>query len=347
MKVSADKNVYIVFTEYQLLQTLNICTGKFNSEQFLNIVYIIRQGKRMKSIDKGNDYNTNNIIFKFIDQEIPKNIVNLLIKEQPHHFFMFQDTTPLNIFLGHKMASIGAEVSLGPDGYGSYENLQKRYEFLSRVRTTLLNTKYLIKNKLFTGKIDFYNYTYASHHFIDNVWVTHPAEFVHRGKNKVRIEQLPELNSECLNLIKKLFNFSAVFPTNDSIYFFNQPVWNTLLDVEYNFLVNVIEQFPDNKVVLKLHPLTSQMMKDRYKDLLNLEILDGDFPAEILISSLQNCIVYSGWSTVLITENKSCNYYFNYPVFKKTGHPIMKQINIQPLKHISMVEAASEMKFPY
>lgn len=344
--MSVTKNVYIVFTEYQLLQTLNICTGKFNSAQFLNIVYIVRQGVRMKGIVKERDYNSPTITFKFYDDELPKNIVDMLIKEQPSRFFMFQDTTPLNIFLGHTMANLGVEVSLGPDGYGSYENLKKRFEFLSRIKTTFMHVNYLVKNNLFSGKIDFYNYTYASHKFIDNVWVTHPDEFVHRGKNTVTIEKLPELNSECLTLIKKLFSFNTNFPTRDVIYFFNQPLWNTLLDVEYNFLEDVIEQFPNNKVILKLHPLTSQEMKDRYKSLVKLEVLDGDFPAEILISSLQNCIVYSGWSTVLITENTSCNYYFNYPVFKKTEHPIMKQINIHPLKHISMIEAVSEMKFP-
>ena len=344
--MSVTKNVYIVFTEYQLLQALNICTGRFNNAEFLNIVYIVRQGRRMKGIIKDKNYNSTTINFKFCDQELPKTLVEMLISEKPNHFFMFQDTTALNIMLGRRMANLGIEVSLGPDGYGSYEDLKKRFEFLSRIKTTFMHVNYLVKNNLFSGKIDFYNYTYASHKFIDNVWVTHPDEFVHRGRNKVKIEKLPELNSECLTLIKKLFSFNTNFPTRDVIYFFNQPLWNTLLDVEYNFLEDVIEQFPNNKVILKLHPLTSQEMKDRYKSLGKLEVLDGDFPAEILISSLQNCIVYSGWSTVLITENTSCNYYFNYPVFKKTEHPIMKQINIHPLKHISMVEAVSEMKFP-
>lgn len=341
------KNVYVVFTEYQLLQAVNIASGIKKSENEANIIYIIRAGRRMMTIDKEKNHDVNNITFKFLDNFSAKQIERELLIEKAEHFFLFQNTTAITVHLGQIMFNRGAKVSLGPDGYGAYGHFNKRFKILSILKQSVTNNIFLLKNKLVSGKVHVFNYKYGAKKFITNIWVTHPDQYIHEGTNNINVLKLPELGASCVDIMKNLFSFNVDFPTNDTIYFFNQPVWNTLLDVEYNFLVNVIEQFPDNKVVLKLHPLTSQMMKDRYKDLLNLEILDGDFPAEILISSLQNCIVYSGWSTVLITENKSCNYYFNYPVFKKTGHPIMKQINIQPLKHISMVEAASEMKFPY
>jgi hypothetical protein len=48
----------------------------------------------------------------------------------------------------------------------------------------------------------------------------------------------------------------------------------------------------------------------------------------------------------LTTENKSCNYYYNYPIFKKMNDSILNQIEIVPLNHIKMVVSPEEMHFP-
>jgi hypothetical protein len=203
----------------------------------------------------------------------------------------------------------------------------------------------LIKNKLLSPKIHAFGYVYGSHNFINNLWITHPDQYNHRGANKVTIKKLPKFNDDCLNIVKKIFNFNNIFPTHDVIYFFNQPFWSGLLVLEYQFLIDVLASFPKREVVLKLHPLTSQEMKNKYRELDRVQIIESDVPAEILLLSLQNCIVYSGWSTVLITENTKCNYYFNYPFYKKSGHKNLNQLEIPALKHINMIESPNEMKF--
>ncbi len=340
------KNVYVVFTEYQLLQAINIATSVYKDSYFNNIIYIIREGKRMNGINRQLDYNEDNIVFKFLDLAPSKIIADTIKAEKPNHFLIFQDTTPINVYLGHTISKQGAKISLGPDGYGSYEVLKKRLKLLSIIKESFTNNLFLIKNKLFTGKIHIFDYTYGNNDFTKNIWVTHPKEYVHRGKNKVNVIELPSFNEKCLMLIKKLFNFKLVFPTQDSIYFFNQPLWVDLAKVEYDFLCKVLIQFPNKNVILKLHPLTSAEMKSKYKALDKLQVIDADFPAEIIISSLSNCIIYSGFSTVLITENKKCNYYFNYPVFRATGHRIIKQIGIPALNHIKMISTPEEMEFP-
>jgi hypothetical protein len=56
--------------------------------------------------------------------------------------------------------------------------------------------------------------------------------------------------------------------------------------------------------------------------------------------------VFSGWSTVLITENSSCNYYFNYPIYKDLNDKILSQIEILALNHITFINSPEEMQFP-
>jgi hypothetical protein len=87
-------------------------------------------------------------------------------------------------------------------------------------------------------------------------------------------------------------------------------------------------------------------MKANYKNIDGLDIIESSVPAEVLLLRLKNCIVFSGWSSVLITENKNCNYYFNHPVFKEMDDPILNQIDIMLLDHITMIKLPEEMEFP-
>jgi hypothetical protein len=176
--------------------------------------------------------------------------------------------------------------------------------------------------------------------------MTHPEQYKHHSKNQVNILKLPEFNKDCIEIISKCFNFKEEFPTEDVIYFFNQPLWSSLPKIEFNFLKEVITTFPERKIILKLHPLTSDKMKTKYKNLDGLQLIESSVPAEVLLLRLNNCVVFSGWSSVLITENKNCNYYFNYPIYKELNDPILNQINIILLDHIRIVNSPEEMKFP-
>jgi hypothetical protein len=162
----------------------------------------------------------------------------------------------------------------------------------------------------------------------------------------VTILKLPDFDKKCIRYIAKFFNFSAEFRIDNVIYFFNQPLWSLLADKEFEFLEEVLVNFPDDDIVVKLHPLTDPKMKLKYQKLNRLKIIDSTVPAEVILLNLKNCIVYSGWSSVLITENKTCNYYFNYPMFKKMDDPILNRIGLIVLDHIKMIESPQEMKFP-
>jgi hypothetical protein len=345
--VGLRKNVFIVFTEYQFLQALNIASGVFNSLGHINHIFLVRKGKRLMNIDANKNWLADNIKIQILDNEKPKKIANLILNENPNHFLFFQAISALNVYLAYTLAKRGAEISLGPDGYNAYAIFNKNYHFLSIIKDSFKENYFLFKQKLFTGKIHRFDYyTYGNNRFINNLWITYPEQYKHQAKNKVNILKLPEFNELCIGIISDCFNFTDEFPTENAIYFFNQPLWSSMPEKEYNFLKQVIATFPQKKIVIKLHPLTSPKMKANYKNIDGLDIIESSVPAEVLLLRLKNCIVFSGWSSVLITENKNCNYYFNYPVFKEMDDPILNQIDILLLDHITMIKLPEEMEFP-
>lgn len=341
------KNVYLVLTEYQFLQAVNIATGIYQDDECINVIYLVRNGNRLKGIDASKPMNINNTQIKVLDGTTPKEITNRIFNDKPDHFLFFQEGSAINAYLVHKLANRGSVISLGPDGYKAFAEFKKKLWFLSFVTDTFKQNKYLFKNKLYSSTIlPFDYYTYGNNKFIDNLWITHPEQYIHRAKNKVTILKLPDFSNECITFIAKCFNFVEDFPLENVIYYFNQPFWASLIDTDFNFIERVLAHFPDKKMIVKLHPLTTAETKLRYQQLGQVTIIMSPVPAEVLLLKLKNCIVFTGWSSVLITENKSCNYYFNYPIYKKVNNANIKQIEIPALKHITMISSPAEMKFP-
>jgi hypothetical protein len=342
-----QKNVYVVLTEYQLLQAINIATGVYADPAVVNIIYIVREGTRLMTINADKVWSLDNIKIIIFDDRSAKEIAEILLRENPHHFLFFQAGFAINVYLAHTFAKIGVEISLGPDGYGCYAVFNKRFHLLSVAVDSFKQNYYLIINKLFSGKMHWFDYyTYGNHSFINNLWITHPKKYKHLAKNKLRIVPLPQFPTSSIDFISKIFNFNTSFPLEDAIYFFNQPFDFVLAEKEYDFLKQVLIRFPEKKVILKLHPLTNLETKLKYESLCCLKLIESNVPAEVLLLRLKNCIVFSGWSAALITENNSCNYYFNYPIYKAMNHLIVKQSNIVELDHIKMVSSPLEMKFP-
>ncbi|MBP9848369.1 MAG: hypothetical protein KBC58_02915 [Flavobacterium sp.] len=341
------KNVFVVLTEYQFLQASNIAIGSYDDSSYKNLIYVIRNGNRLRGLQSNKDLKINNTHVIILEGYAPKSVVDKILEEKPNHFFFFQAINAINVYLGYTLAKKGTEISLGPDGYGTYSKFKKKNWFLSFLRDTFKQNKFLIQNKLFANKIlPFDYYSFGNHKFINNLWITHPEQYQHSSKNKVNIIKLPSFNQGSIDFIKNCFEFDEDYPTENVIYYFNQPFWPTLIDKEFDFLEEVLKHFPEKNIVIKLHPLTSPAVILRYKEFKKFEIINSTVPAEVILLNLKNCIVFSGWSTVLITENSSCNYYFNYPIYKDLNDKILSQIEILALNHITFINSPEEMQFP-
>lgn len=343
-----NKNVYLVLTEYQFLQAVNLSTSIYNDSNHINIIYVVRSGKRLMGIDATEQWALGTVQVNILDNEAPKEIFKIILNEQPNHFFIFQGNSALNIFLGDSLSRKGVEISLGPDGYGMYSIYNKKHPILSFIKNTYKGNRYLLQNRLFNGRIyRFDHYKYGNHKFIDNIWVTHPEKYIHQAKNKVNILKLPIFNKTCIDYIKKFFNFNDEFPTDNVIYYFNQPLWTELIERELSFLEGVLKNFPNENIILKLHPLTPPRTKSMYQAIDRLKIIESSVPAEVILLNLKNCIVFTGWSSVLITENTACNYYFNYNIYKNSNVKFLNQSEIILLDHIALIEDPKLMMFPH
>lgn len=343
--MTKNKNVFLVLTEYQLLQAINIASQAFDRE---NVIYILRSGKRLMSINVDNVSCFANLRLAILENKSPEEIAKIILNEKPNHFLFFQGGFALNVFLAHSLSKKGVEISLGPDGYGPYAIFNKRFHSISVIRDSFKQNLYLFKNRLFSGKIHRFDYyRYGNHCFIDNLWITHPEQYLHKSKNNVNILKLPDFSDNCIDLIKNIFSFSNEFPTENVIYFFNQPLKNGIIETEYAFVKSVLDRFPEKLLIIKLHPLTKPETKLFYQQLSGVTVIESNVPAEVLLLTLNNCIVFTGWSAVLITENINCNYYFNYPIYKVLDDSNINQIDIVNLKHINMINSAGEMEFPH
>lgn len=348
MNSSKHINLFLPQTEYHFLQSINLSTSLFSSDKFINKIYLVKNKIRFKDLSKDSELIHNNIQIYIFDEIESKALANKILAQKIDHFFIFQAISFLNVFLGHKLSQRGVEVSLGQDGYIAYCIFNKKNPLLTLIKNSFYQNYNLLKNKLYLNKIFLFDYyKYGNYNFITNLWLSHPDQYIHVSKNKVNIKKLPFYNEACLQIICKFFSCNFNSPTYDSVYYFNQPLWTKeMVSEEFKFLRATLEHFKEKKVYLKLHPLTPVTTIKLYQQLSNLEIIELKAPAEILLIKLKNCIVFSGWSTVLMTENKNCNYYFNYPIYKNCGGKAVDQSEMIILNHINEITHPEKMKFP-
>ena len=186
--MSFKNNIYVVLTEYQFLPAVNIATGIYNDPEILNIIYIIRRGTRLMTIDSNKNWDFSNIQIIFLDEKKPFEIAEIILEKNPSHFLFFQGGYALNVYLAYKLSRRGAEISLGPDGYGPYAVFNKKFHLLSLIIDSFKQNKFLFKNNLFNGKFHLFDYyKYGNLKFIKNLWITHPDQYKHRANNKPNI----------------------------------------------------------------------------------------------------------------------------------------------------------------
>lgn len=345
--MSEKRNIYIVLTEYQFLQSVNISINKYSSDEYINKIYVVRNGIRLMGLDENKKMRLDNLQVYILENKKPKEIVGFILNENPDHFFIFQANSPINVFLGYTLAKKNVEISLGPDGYSLYNIYNKEHAFFSLVKDSVYANLFLIKNMLFRGKVyRFDYYKYGNQKFINNIWVTHPEQYIHQTKYKTEIIRLPDFNQKTLEFVRSCFDYNESFPTENVIYYFGHSYVPELIKAEFDFLNGVLDNFPKNDIIVKLHPRASKEYKELFQSIERIKIIESTVPAEIIIASLKNCIVFSMMSSVLMMENKSCNYYFNYPIYKNSNYDLLDQSEIIVLDHIKLIDKPELMRFP-
>jgi hypothetical protein len=342
-------NLFLAQTEYHLLISIHLASTLYSDEDIENVIFVIQTEKRLKNIIKRKKIK--NIRFKYLENVSQKEKFKILKRISCDRFIFFQEDSLFNCnLINYYKKNYNSIICLGPDGYKPYAIYKKKHKKLSMLRNTFDDYKKLIQNKIFPTIFNWSRYyDYASTRFLDEVYLTNPKEFIFKKKHsKFKILEIPKFNEQSLHKAGIIFNLKDnLFPIIDKgIYYFNQPFKKQLEVVEINFLKDLIKLHPENPVNVKLHPLTTDEKKKQYLRLKGINLIDSKIPAELFILNLKNSILFSGWSTVLITNNNSCNLYFNLPIYKTQGSKAIDQSNLTILPHIKLVSNPYEMKFP-
>jgi hypothetical protein len=343
-------NIFIAHTEYHFIQSLNIAMSYFKDGQYENQIHITKKDNRFENVidPKLN----NNIKITFHIERNQSEIVQQILKlKNCHRLFFFQENSIYNRYIAYSLKKKhNTIVCLGPDGYKPYAIYNKKHETLSMIKDTFLDNFELYRNNLITNKIfKSENYRYGSTGFIDEVWLSEISSFdVVHNKTKSKIKQIKPFTVKSITAIKLYFEKIPILlkAKTKIILYFNQVYWtDELINKEMEFLNNLNLHF--NKIIyLKPHPATPIETIIKYKKIPNIEIVVSKLPAELFILDIKDSIIFSGWSTALITYNSTCNYYFNLPIYKNCGGKAIDQSKLTVLSHIKLINKPSEMEFP-
>lgn len=347
---SKISNLFLVGTPYQLITALNIIFKSYQTEDYENHIFIqISKAKRFNPDVKEKHENIN---FNKVKDEDWVNQIRELSKWKPNNFYFFQEGSILNKYLSYHYKKYETKIHLGPDGTKAYALYNKKHEFLSMLKDTFNDYKFLIQNKFFLPQIFWSkHYRYGSFNFLDEILVPFKEIFdAYYNQSKGDIKELHGLTAENLDKIAKILRIelNSGFDGNEAIIYFNQPFWSeSLINKDIEILVELARKVNGKKLYIKLHPSTKIDIIKRYLDIEGVNIIKDEVPAEFYIAASKNSILITGWSTCLMHPiNDSNKYYYLYPIFKEVGDKILDQIDLISFPHVQMLSNLEDIQFP-
>lgn len=343
------KNLFVTFTPYQFISAYNLCKENYQSDEIENIIYFFKSKKNSYELSlKFEDFNGEIVRF---DDESWLNIIATLKGQIFNRFFFFQENSIHNKYLAYYLKKKGTLICLGPDGTKPYGIFNKKHELLSMLKDTWRDYKLLNSNglKLYSLIWSKY-YRYGSFKHLDEVWLQYPELFdAKKNKTKGKIVKLPELKIENIIKLSKSFKFDCKLNEKEGIIlYFNQPFFSKpLIDKEFEILEQISISFPHKKINIKLHPGTNPSVKDKMLGKSYLNVIEDKMPAEFYLKEVYNSILLTGWSAALMHDiNKNNNnYFYLYPLYKKTNDKVLSQISLIGFPHVKMLDNIKELHF--
>lgn len=339
-----EKVVFIVHTEYHLMETIGYITHYFPDSLYDIYIFIfsVKNGGRIKVSDLNFDSFNIKVVYVSYEQESyfslhNKRMLGNIINLDPSIMFIFTEFHYWKQYLVSKLHKKGCKIILAPDGAHAYSDktFTPRSNIKYMLRSFFINLTNLTIPPFFIkrGK---YNYAYLKH--IDEVWVDNAAIFKNRNNHQVK-ETLSFGEIDSLTNIKRIYNADDLKTIENCVLFIDQPIdeisqLNEIIDV-----IKTVAHRTKYPVYIKMHPNSNSNVVDIYKQN-GFIVLPNNLPAELYIQNLENSIILSLFSTALFLDNKTCRFYWIYPMFdfyKKT-------LNIKnPTDHIVLASNREEI----
>jgi hypothetical protein len=341
----SKKNIlFIVHTEYQMMVTLSAIADNYaDTSAYQVTICQIDDGLNRRfrfKVNLGAMPSIEYVVLNFYEGEkkFNRNLADTLknFTERSFHILViFNQHLFVDIYLAKIKSRQGCVIHLGPDGLKPYNTTNK---FAPRwaLQRAIAFLRFAFVNKL---KLTFHfpTLTYANLNCIDEVWIQYENSFENKLKKKIR--KIDVMNSEDSRLI--INSFFSFNPTTDLpkfsqlIFYINQPLEDEVkYEYELEVLKNIHARFPDYLMIVKFHPLTPAIQKERVKNLSFLKTLETSIMAELYITNLSNSLIISFWSAALLINNTSCRFYWLHPMLSDKGlmPDYIKLIN--PTEHI-------------
>ena len=338
-----EKVVFIVHTEYHLMETIGYITHYYPDNQYDILIYILGRDNDWRVKASNLNFEVFNINFVYTSYESNsyfslhnKRMLGQIINQNPNVLFIFNEFHYWKQYLVSKLHKKGCKIILAPDGAHVYSEktftLKKNLKYLLRFSlinlTNLTFPPFLINR----GK---YDYAYLKH--IDEVWVNNATLFKNRNNHIVR-ETLSFGENDSIFNIKKLYRVDDFNIIDNAILFIEQPVDISFTDKIID-IINYVANKTGRPVYIKMHPNSNADVLTIYKRN-GFIILPNKLPAELSIQNLRDSIVISLYSTALFLDNKTCRFYWIYPIFD--FYKMTLKLN-NPTNHIILVNNKSEI----
>lgn len=351
-----EKICFFVHTEYHLLLSIHALLTMYSDTNRYEVEFILKRTSKSPRLKLDLDFAHLPCKYRFLDFDL--NLNTLLAskeKERLHEvlelkfseFNFFQEQDPVTLIIIKHYKKSGTRINLFQDGLKPYIAHSMSFSpslWINNIKQNLWIRKngYPVSNWFSFINSKMYGFLKD----IDQLYLTFPAAYINWKKLPivpVSLHYTPEL----VGVLKKVFKWedSLLKERSKVIFFMNQPMHD-----DGSFEVNVLEQlqlsFPDSKIYIKNHPITSQTKLNAYKKLRNVEIINSKIPAELFISQLEDSIVLSVCSTSMFIDNSSCKFYYIFAVKEQNNIKRLEKYSvINPTEHVITAKSVAEIKF--
>lgn len=317
------KNVFIISTEYHLMEAVSYIINSFNNGEYDNYIYQIspRDSKRFDRFKIKYDFIPAH--FQLIKYDLGgkyekefKDSLKELISQKPERLFFFDEGHYWIPYLIKKVRQNNCTICLGPDGANVYHNEDLTWRYIFRYVYHFLI--FIYSHRLFPPfftVIKRHHYAYTPG--IDELWMEFPEGFNNYYKKKL-VKQPVLNNPQTIETVAKIFDFNLEAVSEErknAILLIDSPFGNRTVDKMMEIISDVRKRYPDYSLYVKAHPGTSQYAIDKYSEIGNVSFLGNNYPAELYILSFKQSIIISVYSTSILCNNPDCRFYWLYPMF--------------------------------
>lgn len=310
--------IFIVHTEYHLLQSIGIIETYYKDSSFHPIIYRVSPSEngRIRKINKEKinaEYRSFVYNYRLPGKGV-KEWLKKIIEIKPNILYIFNEDKFWMTFLLSKLSALSCKIILAPDGAKVYDDF--RISTTEYLKKTFKNIFFSLRSGI-PFPIPRTEKCYASNKYIDEVWVEF-SDYYNNRTNKTIVEYSIEGWEKTRMVLNEVFMFDAKDVVKEPIILY---IDSSIVNEDYykrviELLESLHRSYPKLPLYIKCHQVSERIAKEHYKSISNVHFFNSDVPAELIIASLNDSILVSLVSTSMLLNNPTCKYMWFYPCFQ-------------------------------